>query len=97
MGVNAMTTQRALKLKGLDTAPDYFIDALYDIQFLGANTLFIPVRNAPLGAAGPFRTVPFVCRIPTGALLQIHRKVEEFVREHQLLRRWDHESTRSPV
>lgn len=83
-----------LPLRGLDTAPEFFIEDIHDIQFCGVTTLFTPYRTV-MNGSGRVRLVPFTCRIPTGALAVIERRLFEFAREHQLLQRWDQDGTRS--
>lgn len=86
-----MAPQRVPQLKGLTDAPEFWVDAIHDIQFHGVNTLFVPYKIIHGKAGGILHRVPFVVRCPTGAITAMHRQIVEFAREHRLL---DQDDTR---
>lgn len=88
-----MSIIEPLPIRGLDTAPEYFVEDIHDIQFCGVTTLFTPYRTVTNGSK--YLLVPFTCRVLTGALARIERRLFEFAREHQLLQRAGHDDTRS--
>lgn len=84
---------KAPEIRGVDTAQEFFVDGLHDIQFLGVTTLFTPYRTV-VTPRGAVRLIPFTCRVPTGALLMIQRQLFEYAREHNILPSKDHDGTR---
>lgn len=85
-----MAPQHVPQIKGLASAPEFWVDALHDIQFHGVNTLFVPYKLVH-AKSGVIHQIPFVVRCPTGAITAMHRRLIEFAREHRLL---DQDGTR---
>lgn len=79
-----MAIIRPAPIKGLGTAPEFFIDGVANIQFLGANTRYVLYRNAVDDREAAFRQVVFTAVVPTGALPTMLRQMFSFAIEHRL-------------
>lgn len=75
---------KKLPLKGLDKAPEFFIDGIADIHFLGVNTRYVLYRNGTDAKGGAVRQVIFTVIIPTGSLASVLRQLFGFAVEHRL-------------
>lgn len=76
--------QKLPPLKGLESAPEYFIEGIASIQFMGVNTRYVLYRTALDGKGQPFRQVVFSAIVPTGALATVLRQLVSFAIEHRL-------------
>jgi hypothetical protein len=90
---NARKLVRAPPLVGLEVAPDFFINGISSIEFLGVNTQLILHRDVS-SPKGPIRRVPYTATFPTGATPYMTWQLYEFCREHGLSSKWFHDATR---
>lgn len=79
-----MAMQRAPQLKGLETAPEFYIDGIASIQFLGVNTRYVLFKNVHDAKGAPSRKVEFTVVMPTGGLCGVMRQLAAFALEHRL-------------
>jgi hypothetical protein len=85
---------RSLELIGLDTAPDYFINGIARVEFLGVNTQVIVYRLSKTGSGDICQRVPYTVTFPTGALPYMIRQLYEFCREQRIVSHWNHDAAR---
>ena len=71
-------------LKGLESAPEYFVEGIASIQFMGVNTRYVLYKTAIDGRGQPYRQVVFSAIAPTGALPTVLRQLVSFAIEHRL-------------
>lgn len=79
-----MGIARLPQLKGIETAPEFFIDGLASIQFMGVNTRYVLFKNVHDAKGTITKKVEFTVVMPTGSLCGVLRQLAAFAIQHRL-------------
>lgn len=82
-----------VKMFGLETAPEFYIDGIASIQFLGVNTRYVLYKNVHDRHGQLLRRAVFTVVMPTGALPRAIAQLIGFAHEHRM--KPDHDASRS--